>query len=115
MTPGPIARFLLREAAVNDLDELATYIQKDSPQAAIRFLEAAQETFGVLARTPELGGVFECRKPDFSGMRIWQVKGFRKILVFYRPLVGTVEIVRVLHGARDLASLFGEEDDLPSG
>ena len=49
MTPGPGARFLLREAAVNDLDELAAYIQKDSPQAANRFLEAAQETFGVLA------------------------------------------------------------------
>ncbi len=56
MTPGPGAKFLPREAVVNDLDELAAYIQKNSPHAAIRFLEAAQETFGVLARTPELGG-----------------------------------------------------------
>ena len=74
MTPGPGARFLLREAAVNDLDELAAYIQKDSPQAAIRFLEAAQETFGVLARTPELGGVFESRNPRFSGIAFGRSK-----------------------------------------
>ena len=108
MTPGPGARFLLRATAVNDLDELATCIQKDSPQAAIRFLEAAQETFAVLARTPALGGLFESRNPHFSGMRTWQVKGFRNILIFYRPVAGVVEIIRVLHGARDLAALFVE-------
>lgn len=43
MTQGAGARYLLRGAAVSDLDELAAYIQQDSPQAAIRFLEAAQE------------------------------------------------------------------------
>ena len=48
-------------------------------------------------------------------MRIWQVKGFRNIIVFYRPRAGAVEIVRVLHGARDFAALFGEEGDLPTG
>jgi len=63
----------------------------------------------LLARTPELGGLFESHNPHFSGMRIWQVKGFRSILVFYRVLPGSVEIVRVLHGARDFAALFGEE------
>jgi hypothetical protein len=32
---------------------LATYIQKDNPQIAIRFLEAARETFELLAREAE--------------------------------------------------------------
>ena len=115
MSQGPGVRFLLRVAAVKDLDEAAAYIQHDSPQAAIRFLEAAQESFGTLARTPELGGLFESTNPHLSGMRIWQVKGFRSILIFYRPIYGGVEIVRVMHGARDFAALFGEQGDPLSG
>ena len=115
MTPGPGARLLLRKAADDDLDSLAAYIQQDSPQAAIRFLEAAQETFGALARTPELGGSFGSRNPRFSGMRIWQVKGFQHILIFYRPVQDGVEIIRVLHGARDFPALFGNDDARPAG
>jgi toxin ParE1/3/4 len=93
-----------------DLDELATFIQKDSPQAAVRFLEAAQETFELLARTPELGEILPVGNPHLSGVRVWQVKGFENILVFYRPMEPGVEVIRVLHGARDLAAIFREED-----
>jgi plasmid stabilization system protein ParE len=37
------------------------------------------------------------------------VTGFENILVFYRTREGVLEIVRVLHGARDLEALFGKE------
>jgi toxin ParE1/3/4 len=103
------SRLLLREAAVNDLDELAAHIQQDSPQSAIRFLEATQETFDALARRPELGGLFESHHQLLAGTLVWQVKDFRTILVFYRPVAGGVEIIRVLYGARDFAALFDEE------
>ena len=53
MTPDRAAKILLREAVVADLDELATRIQEDNPQIAIRFLEAARETFELLAREAE--------------------------------------------------------------
>ncbi len=109
MTEGSGARFLLREAVVKDLDDLAAYIQRDSLEMAIRFLEAAQDTFALLSRTPELGGVFDLPNPHLSGMRVWRIKGFPSILVFYRPVAGGVEIIRVLHGARDFAVLFGDE------
>jgi hypothetical protein len=42
VNPGPGAGFLLRAAAVNDLDEAAAYIQQDSPQAAIRSYVVAE-------------------------------------------------------------------------
>lgn len=74
----------------------------------MRFLEAAQGTFGALAGSPELGGLFKSRNPLFSGIRIWPIKGFRNILTFYRPIEGGVEIIRVVHGARDFTALFGE-------
>jgi hypothetical protein len=34
--------------------------------------------------------------------------GFEKILVFYLPLKDGIELVRVVHGNRDLQQLFGE-------
>ena len=39
-------------------------------------------------------------------MRRWPVKDFENWLVFYLPKRDGVEIVRVLHGARDLDSIF---------
>ena len=41
-----------------------------------------------------------------AGMRFHLVKGFRKYLVFYIPRNDGIEVVRVLHGARDLETLF---------
>jgi len=41
------------------------------------------------------------------GLRAWPIDGFRNHLVFYRPTDEGVDIVRVLHGARDIEALFG--------
>jgi toxin ParE1/3/4 len=114
MTEGSGGKFWLRETAIKDLDDLAAYIQQDSAPAAIRFLEAAEGTFELLSRAPELGRLFELPHRMLSGMRVWPIKGFRKILVFYRPVSGGVDVVRVVHGARDFAALFDDEG-FPSG
>jgi toxin ParE1/3/4 len=41
-------------------------------------------------------------------MRVWSIKGFENFLVFYRPVPGGVDIIRVLHGAQDIESLFSD-------
>ena len=48
------ARILRTDAALRDLDQQATFIQRDTPQAAIRFLDAAEASFRLLADMPEL-------------------------------------------------------------
>jgi len=103
-------RIYRHDAAWRDLDELAAYIQKDSPQAAIRFLEQAEESFQVLARSPELGGLCAFSHPKTSGLRVWSVKGFPNHLIFYRPIEHGIEVVRVLHGARDIEAVFGDDE-----
>jgi toxin ParE1/3/4 len=102
-------RIVRHDAAWQDLDDLAAFIQKDSPQAAIRFLEKAEESFRLLARSPELGGLCTFPHPRMSGIRVWSVKGFPNHLIFYRPIEHGIEVVRVLHGARDIEAVF--EDD----
>ena len=96
------------DSAYSDLNEQAKYIQRDSPQAAIRFLAAAEATFERLAATPELGQRQEFGRAELAGLRVWQVQGFDNYLVFYRPIERGIEVLRVLHAARDIAAIFDD-------
>jgi toxin ParE1/3/4 len=40
---------------------------------------------------------------------MWPVKDFEKYLIFYRSLPEGIEVVRIIHGARDIERLFGAE------
>lgn len=91
-----------RPAAVRSIIELAEYIRRDSEQAADRFIVATRGTFDHLERFPESGRRYESADPWLAGLRIWAVSGFRNHLVFYRPIDDGVEIINVLHGARDI-------------
>lgn len=42
-------------------------------------------------------------------MRMFPVKKFDNYLIFYQSTEEEVLVVRVLHGARDIAALFEEE------
>ena len=39
-----------------------------------------------------------------------RVRGFAKYLLFYRETPEGIELVRVLHAARDIGAALGEED-----
>jgi len=60
----------------------------------------------------ELGPLRTFGRIDLSGLRSLPVQGFEKHLVFYRPPKEGIEVVRVLHGARDLDLLFDAETEL---
>ena len=49
--------------------------------------------------------------PALGDIRVVAVSGFRSYLVFSRTAADSVEIVRVLHGARDILSAL--EAELP--
>jgi toxin ParE1/3/4 len=90
-----------------DLVGIADYISGDSADAGERFLAAAEQTFQFLAINRGVGQLCEFADPACVGMRAWPVDGFRNHLIFYRTTEEGVEIVRVLHGARDIEALFG--------
>lgn len=95
-------------AADQDLDEQAAYLAEEaSLELALRFYDAAAETFAFLARSPGVGELRESRDPALAGIRVWRISGFDKHLVFYRPIDGGIEVVRVIHGRRDLDSILG--------
>jgi toxin ParE1/3/4 len=102
-------RILKHRQATEDLLGHASYIAKDSPDAAMRLLDAAEDAFEKLAAMPGMGPVWGFRRRELADVRFWPIKGFRNYLVFYRPLPNGegVEVIRVLHGAMNVAQQMG--------
>jgi toxin ParE1/3/4 len=92
-----------------DLIEAIAYLAERSEDAARRFRREAQATFDRLADMPGMGVRFEADDPAYGELRFFPISKFRSYIVFYRPLADGIEVVRVLHGARDIGAVLAEE------
>jgi toxin ParE1/3/4 len=101
--------YVIAPAADRDTDNHFRYIARHNYEAAVRFLRATEASYDRLVGMPELGERQEYRQQRLAGLRAWQVRGFENYLIFYRPIEHGIEIVRVLHAARDIAALFEDE------
>lgn len=99
-------RFL--QQSETDVGEIVAYIEQDNPEAAQRFREAFQETGNLLLVMSHIGSMRVSDTLVLQDVRVVPVRGFEKYFIFYRPEDDCVEIVRVLHGARDYPSFFRE-------
>ena len=74
----------------------------------------ANETFRALAGYPAMGVKLTSARLEIAQVRWWQVKGFEKFLIFYRPRPDGVAIVRVLDAAQDwwhFLGMVGSEEE----
>lgn len=104
-------RYAILPSAKEDIAACHDYLHDKNPDAASRFVDAVQETCRIIADSPMGYSVIQPPKkamPLPVPLRSRPVKGFEKYLIFYHVADGKVHILRVLHGARDVASiLFG--------
>ncbi len=78
-------RFFLTEEADNDFAEQYVYFsEKAGVKVADRFFAATREAFDRLVEMPEIGRRPRLLNPHLSDIRVWQVKGFEKYLIFSR-------------------------------
>jgi toxin ParE1/3/4 len=99
-----VPSFRLTAAAENDLLSIWDYIAQDNPDAATRQLIKIDETAALLGDNPQLGPA----RPDIAPeMRYFPTGSY---LILYRIVPEGVEIVRVLHGARNIPALFPPDD-----
>jgi toxin ParE1/3/4 len=91
-----MANIRRRPAAEDDLVAIWLYIADDDIGAANRLLDRFEETFALLADNPRIGR----RRPELMP----EIRSFTvgRYVVFYRPADDGIEIVRVIHGARDI-------------
>lgn len=103
-------RLALKPQADRDITTHFEYIAKDNLEAAIRFYEATFRAFDVLQTNPHIGPSRDFENPQLKDIRIWFVRGFEKYLIFYRAKDDLVEIVRLLHSARDIDGILSGEE-----
>lgn len=99
-------RLAIRPAADADLDAQALFIAADNMEAALRLYAAANRAYDQVLEMPELGAARDFDLKRLEGLRMWPIPDFPNHLIFYRPTDAGVEIVRVLHAARDIPGIL---------
>lgn len=92
--------FNLSEKAKRDLKEIHSYIAEDNLFAADRLADEISERFRFLLANPAAGRLMV---ELGSEIRLFP---FRRYLIYYTVTEDGIEIVRVLHSARDVESEF---------
>ena len=95
-----------RPQVIQDLIEIATYIANNDLDSSDRFLRAAEETFKQLGKMPQSGKKSYLPNNRLQNIRQLTLKGFKKYLVFYQIIPTGVEIIRVLHGSREIEAIL---------
>jgi toxin ParE1/3/4 len=93
-----------RPRAKADLSEIWDYIADDCEARADAFIDTIDRKIRALAEQPNMG---RARDELETGLRSFPVGRY---IIFYLSLPEGVEIVRVLHGARDLDAIFSLDD-----
>jgi toxin ParE1/3/4 len=101
-----VARVLVRAAARIDINSIADYIARDNLDVALRFYDAAEQAFQLLATYPNAGARRLSQHSDLKDVRSWPIAGFRNYVIFYRSVAADIEIIRVLHGAREVERII---------
>jgi toxin ParE1/3/4 len=89
------------DEALRDLESIGDYISKDSAARAVEFVLTLREKALAIGDMP-------CAYPIVQRYTRRQLRrrAFRDYLIYYRVEKGVVQIVHVVHGARDIGALF---------
>jgi toxin ParE1/3/4 len=91
---------LKRPLAELDLWEIWDYIADDSFERADDFLDLVEEKLRSLALTPGMG---RRREELLPGLQSFPVGNY---VVFYRAIADGIDVIRILHGSRDIEEIF---------
>jgi toxin ParE1/3/4 len=101
-------RVLILPRAEADEAEILDYLAERSLRVAQRFLDCVEQTLDREALMPTPGMPWNSPDSELRELRWKRVTGFPNYLLFFRLSDGKLEVVRVLHGARDLEQLLVE-------
>jgi toxin ParE1/3/4 len=91
-------KIIISPQAEADLSDIWHYIAEDNLEAADRVIAKIKQIIANLSNSPKMG---HCRDNFSRGLRSVPVGRY---LIFYREIKERLEVVHVLHGARDITS-----------
>ncbi len=98
-----MSRYTISDRAREDIKGIYRYIAGDNVAAARRLRAAFTDKFHLLAGQPLMG---EARDDLAASLRIFAADNY---VILYRPTGSGIDVVRVVHAARDLAALWRSE------
>jgi len=99
-------QFYLTQPAIQDIETIADYIAGQAGlQQAERFLSKLDAKFARITQFPSLG---RPRDEILQGVRSLSMESY---LILYTATDSRVDILRVVSGYRDLASLFTNDEE----
>jgi toxin ParE1/3/4 len=98
-----------RPQARQDIIDLADYLDQISQNLADRFLDGVEQTITSLEGMPGMGAPLHLNNPGLQGLRHHPVQGFPNHVIFYLPTDDGIDVVRILHGARDVVNILEAE------
>lgn len=94
-----MADFKLTLLAQQDLRAIHDYIAANNPKTAKRYVGTLKEKCQNLADTPGIG----IARQEYHGLYKFLAGDY---LIFYRISQNGIEVIRILHGSRDIESIF---------
>jgi toxin ParE1/3/4 len=96
-------RIALTPAAEADLEQIGDYIARDDPRRAVTFVGEIEARIAKISNLPKAGRL----RPEWGA----DVRStpFGNYLIVWRLRGDVLQILRVIHGARDLDALFEAE------
>ncbi|WP_046114326.1 type II toxin-antitoxin system RelE/ParE family toxin [Aquincola tertiaricarbonis] len=98
-----MARITRRPLAATDILDIWDYIAEDSVDQADRWVDRLDEKLALIATQPLMG-----RARDELEVEVRSLP-FGRYVIFYVPTKDGIDVVRVLHSARDIDAVFSDE------
>ncbi|MBH5401387.1 type II toxin-antitoxin system RelE/ParE family toxin [Bradyrhizobium sp. CNPSo 4010] len=96
---------VLTAEAESDLEEIASYVAAQSPQSALTLIRGLRDRCETLADAPHRYPLVP--RYEQKGIRR---RPFGNYLIFYRVGRDAIEVIHILHGARDYEPLLFPPD-----
>jgi len=99
-----VSSYQFTPQAVEDLFEIWSYIAGDDLDAANRVEEEIYAACAFLAETPLAGRI----RQDLTSLplRFWLVQPYRNYWIVYHPATKPLQVIRILHAARDIPQIL---------
>lgn len=92
--------------AERDIEECFVYIGEENLDIAVHFLVAVEDSIEEISRNPFIGKQREFKSSQLQNLRMWLVKDFSNYQIYYIVESEIIEIIRVLHGSRNVNDIF---------
>lgn len=99
---------LVSDPANDDIVAISERIAEANISAAIRFLHSLRDDFALLSRFRNAGQLIHRPPRRLKGIRTLPIRKHRNYLIMFIPRSDSVEILRIVHGARNLRKVLRE-------